>query len=233
VQLQLRRGFYDPLALMAFKVLPSNADPRSEDFARKPVCSGPFTVKERQKDEVVFEANGFYPRAGRVGLPHIREIHFLQSKLDYANEFSRENHLHLMLNIPTQDLGHFGSIKRVQTYTLTPRRVYFLAVNCRKVLLKQQEVRRAIGLAINREQVLDAAFRPKEGPHRKDHRALTGPFPPGSWAYDPDFRPRQDHQEVAKTLAQKEQNTLNGARLTLKYPSGDPRVQAACEEIAR
>src|SRR5262249_55614871 len=44
VQLTLRQGYLDPLALMAFKVLPEQTlqKPDDKEFAKKPVGSGPF-----------------------------------------------------------------------------------------------------------------------------------------------------------------------------------------------
>jgi dipeptide transport system substrate-binding protein len=97
--------------------------------------------------------------------------------------------------------------------------------------LQNENLRRAIGLAIDREGILTACFR---GEHKEFHRALNGPYPPGSWAYNPNLPPDPYKQALAKSLAVKAREAVVGSvRLELKYPDGDPDVKAACELIAK
>ena len=63
--------------------------------------------------------------------------------------------------------------------SLPSRRIYFLAVNHRQSRLKNQALRRAIAHAIDRQGILTKHFR--EGVPTR-HQALTGPYPPRSWA---------------------------------------------------
>ena len=67
LDIKLKQGYIDPLALMSFKVLPAGVhDLRDPGFARGPIGSGPFRLKSPSSaDEVVFEANPYY--AGRRG----------------------------------------------------------------------------------------------------------------------------------------------------------------------
>src|SRR5262249_9798906 len=64
------------------------------------------------------------------------------------------------------------------------------------------------------------------------HRALNGPYPPGSWAADasiPTYRTAFAHAEFAAAKA----NRSAKVSLTLKYPDDDPAVARACELIKK
>ncbi len=241
VSLPLRRGCLDPLAHMSFKVLP---DPAVHSDPKAPIGSGPFALKKsRTKDEVVFEVNDYYRRAARPGLPHIREVRFFLSTdpaKDFANYTKGTGRMHVLLDIPSQDFRNYeSSLNQVNCFTLTPRRVYFLAVNHRNNLaLQNKDVRRALGMAIKREDILDAVFRPKDDKvGRKLHRPLNGPFPRGSWPYDEKVngsRADPSNPKGAENLRVKLPDAFVGAAgLKLKYPNDDPRVKRACEQIQK
>src|SRR5262245_66400581 len=62
------------------------------------------------------------------------------------------------------------------------RRVHMLAVNHRQTALQSDRLRQGLSAAINREAILKELFR---GGNENAHAALTGPFPPKSWATPP------------------------------------------------
>lgn len=236
VGISLKRGFLDPLALMSFKILP---DPGQHGGQSGPIGSGPFTLKGKSgKDQVVFEANGQYNRVARPGLPQIREIRFFVPEKPVADFAKPTGRLHVLLDIPSQDFRNYEtSLRGVHLFTLTPRRVYFLAVNHRKPELQSANVRRAMGLAIKRDEILTQVFRPKdEKVGRKLHRPLNGPFPPDSWAYNREASRSEDpsNPDAAMVVRRKANDALvRASGLTLKYPNDDPRVKRACEDIAK
>jgi ABC-type transport system substrate-binding protein len=237
ISLTLRQGYLDPLSLMTFKVLPASIA-RADDLrlAAKPVGTGPFQYKETARDpergeRVIFEANSYYDsRAGKKGLPRIREIHFLHSD-DLAADLKAEpRRLDLLLDLTTQEMKSLKDDdainSRLSFRTLPNRRIYFLAVNHRRPALSDVRLRRAIALAIDRDQVLDRDFRAG----LQVHRALTGPYPPGTWACPPKAG-KLCKPGIARTLA-KELNLTAPLTLTLKCPAGDQRVWQACTYIA-
>jgi ABC-type oligopeptide transport system substrate-binding subunit len=239
ITLTLRQGYLDPMAMMDFKILPESLQ-RADDepFAKKPIGSGPYQLdpeKTRPGKEVVFVANPYYEtRTGKAGLPHIRELHFVVSTSPI--EDFQAGRLQLLLDLATRRLKElkiqFPTVD-VRDQTLTNRRVFFLAVNHRRQALRNTALRRAIAHAINREEILNEQFRCG---NPTLHRALNGPYPPGSWAYLNKAGLKSDPFELPLAMAQankakEDQSTLG--KLTLKYPDGDPDVAQACERIRK
>ncbi|MBL8797905.1 MAG: hypothetical protein JNM56_28665, partial [Planctomycetia bacterium] len=246
-RLTLHQGYLDPLSLMTFKIMPGHL-PKLDDpkFARQPVGSGPFVFAGREKRRlkqtefecVVFKANPTYTsRAGKLGQPYIREICFVPLKDSddprvYMLGERDGRFLHLLLDWPTKRIQELKSreakLDDVQVHTLRNRRVYFLAVNHRQTALQNEPLRRAIALAINREQILNNLFRDAQLPGQPHHRPLNGPYPPGSWACDPSLRSDPHDAELARALAKKVESSRE---IELKYPVDVPQVREACEQI--
>jgi ABC-type transport system substrate-binding protein len=243
VTLGLRQGFLDPLSLLTFKVLPSAArlnSPDNRGFARQPVGSGPYQLARGPQapdrdGEVVFTANPHYQRAGGQSAPFFKEIRFFRA--DQPAELFKAGKLHLLLDVPPQQVGELRKdsespegIPRLQT--LRNRRVYFLAVNHRRQALQNQALRKAIAHAINRAEILQEFFPgPATAGSDPPHRPLNGPYPPDSWAANPDYPPDPFRKPLAAEMAAKVRAALPGIRLTLKYPEGDDAVRQACQKI--
>jgi ABC-type transport system substrate-binding protein len=257
VRLTLRRGFLDPLSLMTFKVLPQQyqgkALRRADDeiFAKNPTGSGPFEYHGRmgqgQASQALFIANPFYQRAGKPGQPHIREVRMVVSA-DPGRDFMGGK-LQLLLDLPTSRIKELiqAGFKEQDIRTLSSRRVYFLAVNHDNEALQDQDLRKAIAHAIDRETLLKDHFRAGyEGVGRDNrlttqlgidtvplHPMLNGPYPAGSWACAPASRvpPRLYAYDLARTRAKLALSRLHKVELTLKYPDDDPRVAKACTAL--
>jgi ABC-type transport system substrate-binding protein len=233
VNLTLRQGYLDPLSLMTFKVLPaaSNLDsPDDLSFARKPIGSGPYQFQGKEGNAVVFTANPNYRRADKPGLPQIREIRFAHSE-NPAHDFA-DGKLHLLLDLPTDKISQLKSLKGVTIQTLPNRRIYFLAVNHRSRLLQNEDLRRAIAHAIDRTKILNDVFRGElKGEATPPHRALNGPYPPGSWACKSNLPADPFDPALAKVLAGKVKSVSTRLKLSLKFPNDDPNVKPACEAI--
>jgi peptide/nickel transport system substrate-binding protein len=238
VQLTLRRGYLAPLALMDFKVLPSQMLQRADDekFAKKnPVGSGPFTYmgqasNARGRPFAKFLANPYYRiRAGHTGLPRIQEIQFYETQ-DPVKDF-KEGNLDLLLDLPASKMKDMAAVANVTVPAPLPnRRIYFLAINHRHPDLADAHLRRALALAINRQELLDKCFRATPG--ESVHRPLNGPYPLGSWACNPEVEPKF-LDDAGKAKAQLEQSKKKNVRLTLKYPSDDPQAAAAMEYLVK
>jgi ABC-type transport system substrate-binding protein len=237
VNLNLHQGYLDPLALMTFKVLPDRQLLQLDAWKQIPVplCSGPFQYKEKRdisgRAFTVFEANPYYRGGNQPNLPRIREIHFFHSTSP-ASDF-KTGHLHVLLHLPTDQIKDLQDDQilrgKLTIQTMRNRRIYFLAINHRKPALKglddeHADLRRAINHAIDREHILNQYFR--DG--TKYHRALTGAYPPESWACNPKVG-SQFHSERAKLEI--ERSKLQGTELTVSFPDDDPRVEQACEYI--
>ncbi len=274
VDFKLRQGLFDPLSLLSFKVLPQSyrgkplrrAD--DADFAKGPVGSGPFTYLGRQervgRTFAVFAANPQFDRAGRSHQPFLREIRFFAWQ-DVRDLTTPEARSALLLDVPTDQVAALKKMAPHQFQNLLGRRIYFLALNHRATNghvtpLTNKSFRRALGLAIDREGILNRCFRgvhvdlellgplgaalalplhpPSPGSggrgSREFHRILNGPFPPGAWACAPADRIPRDLLDpaLAKSLFGQAGKDLGKIKLTLKYPEEDPCVAKACRDIA-
>ena len=235
VKLTLLQGYLDPLALMAFKILPEQMvqKPDDKDFARQPVGSGPFRFAGNASDSrgrpyVKFLANPHYrDRPGHAGLPRIHEIQFFETR-DPIADFP--NNLDLVLDLRPGEVARMRAVKNVTVAAPLPgRRIYFLAVNHQRADLGNPHLRRALSLAIDREDLLNRFFREKPG--NGVHRALDGPYPPGSWACNPKVKPA-DLFDVGRARAQMDEFKKKNVRLSLKYPNDDPALDAAMKYLA-
>src|SRR5262249_29447582 len=66
----------------------------------------------------------------------------------------------------------------------------------------------------------------------KVHRALNGPYPPGSWACNPKLKSDLFDAALAKAQIDKvKESSVNLRKLTLKYPAGDAALEKACSGV--
>ena len=244
VRIALRRGHPDPRSLLTFKVLPARRlkqDGTSADdlgFARTPVGTGPFRLDRAEPGrDVVFVSNPAYGRRpGVAGLPGIKEVRFtdVTIKPDLAAEF-RADRLHLLPDVPTGDLPLFqaeanlGGKVRIVT-AQTPRQIHLLAVNHRRPALRSADLRRGLALAIDREQILNDVFRAGQDRY---HKALTGPFPPDSWATPGSGGDALVDRDLATAKLKAYREAGGSATLSLAYPDDDPQAKMACEAIRK
>jgi ABC-type oligopeptide transport system substrate-binding subunit len=234
ITLRMQHGYLEPLGLMNFKILPETKLGKITDpnFARNPVGSGPYRFNGTDGDKSVFVANQYYgARQGRERLPKIREISLIKST-DPVQDFQRNPNFGMLFGIPSAKFKELqASLEGVaRPKTLPNRRIYFLALNHRTSILQDDNFRRGLAHAIQREEILDACFR--EGLQSKPHRALNGPYPPGSWAADPSIPPYRS-AFAKRELEAGKANRPAKTNLTLKYPDDDPAVARACELIKK
>jgi len=255
IDFQFRQMPFDPLAPLAFQVLPPSFRGRAlfrtddDAFAKSPVGSGPYRYAGRQEHDgrtcAVFTANPYYHR---LGLPRVREVRFFVSRDPVADLRHPTRPMHLFLDLPTDRIDALRAVSIPEIHTLKSRRVTFLAVNHRVPALADQNLRRALAHAINRERILNDRFRgiavdihgwtiTPRLLHPEFHQALNGPFPARSWANDPavpaeprDTEAYRARLDLAKAYAR--QSGIRRAELTLKFPHDDPRVARACHDLA-
>jgi ABC-type transport system substrate-binding protein len=251
IKLWFKIGHPDPRQLLTLKLQPArhllvkNKQIDDVEFARMPFGTGPFKLHPNyrppkpgeQQREVVFVSNPAYARRpGRMAQPVIQEVHFadVTQYPDLAAEF-RGDRLHVLTNVPTPELskftadGNLGGKVRVVTAAQN-RRVHLLAINHRRPALQSVDVRKAISGAIDRERVLNEVYR---GGKSDAHDAMTGPFPPESWATPRSIGPAGLYdRNVAQARFRKYFETPGAAAaLSLLFPNDDPYAKAACERV--
>jgi hypothetical protein len=238
LQIGYRLGLLDPLLPLTFHVLPqyyrgkqlSRAD--DPEFARAPLASGPFQYVGRKGESgrlfALFQAS---PHDLRGGARSLREIR-LTMLGDPAKGLPKPLP-QLILDAPTGQVPALLSQGYKELRMPENSQVAFLAINHRKAAFASAPLRRAIAHALDRQTLLDRHFR---APSLKDkyHTTLNGLMPRGSWAMCPAPRVPEElfHVEQARLFAKLAKKEVNAVDCTLQYPSGDARVQAACEEMA-
>lgn len=245
-----KQGHPDPRALLTFKLLPArwleanNKRIDDDTFARAPYGTGPFRFSPDPKTprEVVFESNALHGRRDRAGLPRIKEIRLVEVPRDDSEkadpriiEKFQRGSLHILPDVPTRQLdeyrGRLGARAEVVTAT-TNRRVHILAINHRRPQMRSKELRQGLMMAIDREAVLNQVFRADKP---EFHRAMSGPFPPNSWAAvrGPAGAPVPLVNRDSAVLKLKTYLGEAGAKpeVTLLFAGDDPQSKKAAEAI--
>jgi ABC-type transport system substrate-binding protein len=240
LRLAYQHGVLEPLGRATFKVIPAQflqgkgAD--DEVFARSPFGSGPFRYEGREREPItrdgvarecaVFRANPYYgQRAGKFGLPWIREIRFFVPDQSSIASDVASGQLHIFPDAPTELAQRFAGdaglkdVMRVFKAT-TNRRIHILAINHRQSALQNDKLRQGLSAAINREAILKDVHRAGD---EKAHAALTGPFPLRCWATPPTARNSALYKPGAGGLILEGLNGRGGVRLRLRYLADDPK----------
>ncbi|MBI1832698.1 MAG: hypothetical protein HYR84_14755 [Planctomycetes bacterium] len=230
------QGLFDPLAPLDFWVLPrfyrkpkelASAD--DAEFAVAPLGTGPFQLVIDKADDAKkstrFQRNPHDLRHGPFALQEIRMAAWRGADKDFPNPPP-----HLLLDAPTDQLAALEKRQYVDRSAPGAARLHILAVNHARPMLAATPVRRAIAHAIDRNALLDRHFR---GGVKKYHAPANGLLPRDSWANAPAAQVGDlFHLDKARTFAAQVAKPKSPSTLTLKFPTGAGRVQAACDEIA-
>jgi ABC-type transport system substrate-binding protein len=242
LRLAYRQGVLEPLSRATFKVIPwqylheqgKGAD--DEGFARQPFGTGPYRYEGREREPItrdgvarecaVFRANPHYgKRAGKFGLPWIREIRFFVPDQSSIASDVASGQLHLYPDAPSEMAPRFAGdagIKDVMRVSkaATNRRIHILSINHRKAPLQNDKLRQGLSAAINREAILKDVRR---GGDEKSHTALTGPFPVRSWATPSTARNAPLYKPGAGGLILEGLGGGGNTRLRLMFVVDDPK----------
>jgi peptide/nickel transport system substrate-binding protein len=186
VRFTLKRPVLNALAKFSFKIIPKHGPKnplyltRDDPFVQHPIGTGPYMLSDINADrEIVMVANDKYFK----GRPHIDEF--------VAKPFADQNILTQALNFNAIDmivLVNPRSIAEIQgdkRFILQPYNALsysFFGYNLRNPLLQDKRVRLAFGYALNRQEMLSSFF-------NNQGTIISGPFAPGSWAYNLDVQP--------------------------------------------
>ncbi len=199
VKFTLKRPVLNALAKFSFKVIPkhgpSNAQflARDDQFVQNPIGTGPYRLKNVTSErEVVLVANENYFK----GRPHIDTIMAKpfadQNIMTQALMF---NAIDMIVLVNPRDIPEIQGDKRFILQPYNALSYSFFGYNARNPLLADKRVRTAFTHAVNRQEMLDAFFNGQGA-------VISGPFAPGSWAYNLDVQPLAFDPEKAKALLQ-------------------------------
>ena len=171
-------------------------------------------------------------RAGKFGLPWIREIRFIVPNQSTLVADIAGGQLHFYPDAPDELIprfrGDMGLKENVRVDVAgSNRRIHMLAINHRKSTLQNDKLRQGLSAAINRETILKDLFRPNDP---KAHAALTGPFPLKCWATPQSARDAPLFKAGAGGLIA-EGLAGRSIRLQLIFLNEDSRNQKVCSAI--
>lgn len=172
-------------------------DIRHTPFSRKPIGAGPYRLKNWETgSRIVLEASPTY----FMGSPHIAEVVY-RIIPDESTMFmeTRVGRLDVMNLNPLQYLRQTdGAFWRSEynKYRYLASVYIFLGFNLRHPFFEDVRVRRAISMAINRQDLVSGVL-------LGQGVAAFGPYKPGSWAYHQGLQPVvQDYGTAARLLAE-------------------------------
>jgi len=199
VKFTLKRPILNALAKFSFKVIPKHGPnnplylARDDHFVQSPIGTGPYVLKNITAErEIILSANENYFK----GRPHIDKL--------IAKPFADQNIMTqaLMFNaidmivlVNPRDLPEIQGDKRFILQPYNALSYSFFGYNVRNPLLADKRVRKAFTQAVNRQEMLDSFF-------NGQGTIISGPFAPGSWAYNLDVQPLSFDPEKARALLQ-------------------------------
>lgn len=186
VRFVLKRPILNALAKFSFKVIPKHALggkeflAREDPFVQKPIGTGPYMIQSITGDrEVILTANENYFQ----GRPHIDK--FIAKPFADQNIMTQAlmfNAIDMIVLVNPRDLPEIQGDKRFVLQPYNALSYSFFGYNLRNPLLADKRVRQAFTYAVNRQEMLDAFF-------NGQGTIISGPFAPGSWAYNLDVQP--------------------------------------------
>ena len=193
----LKRPILNALAKFSFKIIPKHgpSNPqyltREDRFAHSPIGTGPYMLQTVTGDgEVVLVSNPDYFK-GRAHIDKFIARPFAdQNIMAQALMF---NAIDMIVLVNPRNLPEVQGDKRFVLQPYNALSYSFFGYNVRNPLLADRRVRQAITAAVNRQEMLDSFF-------NGQGTVISGPFAPGSWAYNLDVKPLPFGPERARAL---------------------------------
>jgi peptide/nickel transport system substrate-binding protein len=199
VKFTLKRPILNALAKFSFKVIPKHgpSNPlyltREDSFVRHPIGTGPYLLKNITAErEIILTANENYFK----GRPHVDK--FIAKPFADQNIMTQAlmfNAIDMIVLVNPRDIPEIQGDKRFILQPYNALSYSFFGYNVRSPLLADKRVRKAFTHAVNRQEMLDSFF-------NGQGTIISGPFAPGSWAYNLDVQPVPFDPEKARTLLQ-------------------------------
>jgi peptide/nickel transport system substrate-binding protein len=199
VRFTLKRPILNALAKFSFKVIPKHGPKnplyltREDPFVRNPIGTGPYLLKSITAErEIVLSANENYFK----GRPHVDK--FIAKPFADQNIMTQAlmfNAIDMIVLVNPRDIPEIQGDKRFILQPYNALSYSFFGYNVRNPLLADKRVRTAFTHALNRQEMLDSFF-------NGQGTIISGPFAPGSWAYNLDVQPLPFDPEKAKALLQ-------------------------------
>ncbi len=160
----------------------------------EPVGTGPFVLKRYVKDNSIrYEAHPGYWR-GRAKLDKV--VFAITPDANVRFQKLKAGECHLVAEPAPQDLNGISSHAKLKLVSQPGANIGYLAFNVTKKPFDNVDVRRAIQLALNRDNYLKTVY-------QSTATLARGPLPPTVWGSLPDSKGYEFNPEKAKELLTK------------------------------
>lgn len=199
VRFTLKRPILNALAKFSFKIIPQHGPrnpnflTRDDPFVQNPIGTGPYIFDSVAADRsIILKANPNYFK-GRPNIDQFIPRPFADQNI--MTEALMLKAIDMIVLVNPRDLTR---IQGSSDFILQPYNALsysFFGYNFRNPVLADKRVRKALTLAVNRQEMLDSFF-------NGQGTIISGPFAPGSWAYNLDVAPAPFDPQQARTLLQ-------------------------------
>jgi peptide/nickel transport system substrate-binding protein len=172
---------YSPfLNLLILEIIPEHLFGKQgitfEEFARKPVGTGPFLFESWEEDRIRLRANPDYFE----GRPYLDQVD-VKWYQDQSQAWSAlmQGEVDLVMDLELEDYRVIEEDPRFETYDYIGIFYHTLLFNLADPLFADEQLRRAVDLAVDRADLIEQALNGWAV-------ETTGPFRPGTWPYNAD-----------------------------------------------
>lgn len=173
------------------------ADARGNRWAASPgtfVGNGPFVLKEWRRGQVIVAAAS--PTYWDAAALKLRAVHFHPfDSVDAAERAYRSGQLHLIDTLPAGRVEAWRAQAPAQLRADPFLDIYFYRINTARPVLSDVRIRRALSLALDREQLVSALL-------KGGQRPAAAFVPPGAGGYEPPAILRHDPAAARALLAE-------------------------------
>jgi len=209
------------MSILPEHILKDEKDLMTSKFNQSPIGTGPYTLdKFSISSDIVLEANPKY----FISKPKIEKMifHFVP---DSSASF-------LMLKSRKLDVGSLTPLQlerqiddefkqNFSIYEDLAHSYSYVGLNLTRDKFKDKRVRKALSLAIDREELVDILY-------FGHGQVCHGPFMPGTGAFNPEVKsPKQDIKEAKRLLSEAGYDENNPFEFTLTTNTGSSRGYAA------
>jgi peptide/nickel transport system substrate-binding protein len=203
---KMKKPMLGVLGRFSFKIIPSSMVENYDylrgdeeiELYKHPIGTGPYRFVSQKGPAI--------PSIGTVIMRPFADQNIITQTLLFGG-------IDLEVRVPPRDIGEIQGDSRFELNPYSTLSYSFFGFNLRNPVLAIREVRRAIAYAINRQEMLDSFFEGKG-------QLVSGPFAPGSWAYNLDIEPIPFSPDEANRLLDKagfRERTKEGVRKRGSY----------------
>lgn len=197
VEFTFEQPIAEPERRFLFKIVPKHgfsgtAIGRKDKFARRPIGTGPYMVGDYKVRSVTLNQNAGHwrsPKISQVLMQHTPDKSAQISLLQYSGQ---EAGVQAVIFIPPKSIALFENSDQVVLEPYHTVSWWYMAYNHTNKALAEPQVREAIALAINREELLEA--------HLGRGDLLSGPFTESSPFYNFEVELRETDLDQARQL---------------------------------